>query len=242
MMLESGPTPLYFQLKSIIKAQIDAQELKSGARLPTEAEFCHEYDVSRATVRQALLELEREGFIYRRRGKGTFVTDQEGLKQLSSKGTIENLIAAARGSRFKIIERRMVKAPPHVVKTLGLKDGQKVLRVEAVRLIPKGPVGYSIIHVPPPYAKMITWDDYSEENEFIVFVEETTRKRVYRASQIVSVDLADADVAEHLSMKLNSPVLVIEREYYIREGAALFMSITYNRPDLFQYRVELTRT
>jgi len=53
-MLDQGPTPLYFQLKNIIKSKILSHELQGHERLASEAELCTEYGVSRATVRQAL--------------------------------------------------------------------------------------------------------------------------------------------------------------------------------------------
>lgn len=94
MVLDQGSTPLYYQLKNILKSKILSSELKGNKRLPSEAELCEEYNVSRATVRQALSELTKEELIYRGRGRGTFVTDEAGLKHLALKGTIENLIAA----------------------------------------------------------------------------------------------------------------------------------------------------
>lgn len=242
MILDAGPTPLYFQLKNILKSQITTQELKGQQRLPSEAEFCIKYGVSRATVRQALSELLQEGFIYRERGKGTFVTDQEGLKHLSLKGTIENLIAAGRGTRLKVLEYKEVPPPPSVAKVLRLKESQNVLRLEVIRLIPKGPFGYSFIYLPPGLGKMISRDELTETTEFITLVEGKLRERVHRASQTINVALASEQVATNLSIKAESPVLVIERQYYGRYGGPLFMSLTHFRPDLYKHKIELTRT
>jgi len=50
MVLDQGPTPLYHQLKNILKSRILSNELKGSQRLPTEAELCVEYNVSRITV------------------------------------------------------------------------------------------------------------------------------------------------------------------------------------------------
>ena len=94
MILDQSPIPLYFQLKNIIKSKIISNEFQGQERLPSEAELCSDYNVSRPTIRQALSELEKEGFIYRVRGRGTFVTDRSGLQHLALKGTIENLIAS----------------------------------------------------------------------------------------------------------------------------------------------------
>jgi ABC-type glycerol-3-phosphate transport system substrate-binding protein/DNA-binding transcriptional regulator YhcF (GntR family) len=67
---------LYRQLKELIKDAIRRGKFRPGDRLPTEMELCETYGVSRITVRQALNELAREGFLYRQQGSGTFVTDR----------------------------------------------------------------------------------------------------------------------------------------------------------------------
>ncbi len=77
MVLDQGPTPLYHQLKNILKSRIFSNELKGNQRLQTEAELCIEFNVSRITVRQALSELMKDGLIYRDRGRGTFVTEDK---------------------------------------------------------------------------------------------------------------------------------------------------------------------
>jgi DNA-binding GntR family transcriptional regulator len=65
--------PLYRQLDVILRDQIAGGQLLPGDRLPSEAELCVRYGVSRATVRQALEALDREGWIERTPGRGTFL-------------------------------------------------------------------------------------------------------------------------------------------------------------------------
>jgi len=73
MVDRSSPVPIYYQLKLHFKEQMESDILRPGDRLPTEIELCELYHVSRAPVRQALTELAREGYLYRRAGQGTFV-------------------------------------------------------------------------------------------------------------------------------------------------------------------------
>ncbi len=73
MVDRNSPIPIYYQLKLHFKQQMETNILRPGDRLPTEMELCDLYDVSRAPIRQALTELAREGYLYRRAGQGTFV-------------------------------------------------------------------------------------------------------------------------------------------------------------------------
>jgi len=69
----SLPIPVYYQLKVLIQKQIESGELRPGDKVLTEAELCERYGISRTPVRQALLDLVREGVLTRRAGRGTFV-------------------------------------------------------------------------------------------------------------------------------------------------------------------------
>jgi ABC-type glycerol-3-phosphate transport system substrate-binding protein len=76
MIDRNSPIPIYYQLKQLLKGQIERGELRPGDRVPTEQELCRRYQISRAPVRQALAGLVREGYIYRRAGQGTFVAQR----------------------------------------------------------------------------------------------------------------------------------------------------------------------
>jgi GntR family transcriptional regulator len=242
MILDRGPTSLYFQLKDILKSKILSNELKARERLPSESELCVEYRVSRATVRQALSELEKEGMIYRDRGRGTFVTDGAGLKHLALKGTIENLITSGQGTRIKVLEYKEANPPFGLAKIFQLEEAENVFQLELVRRFRKGPFGYSFIYLPPHLGRTVSQNELTEATEIITFLEKKMGKRVHRASQTINVGLAEGVVATNLLMKPKSPVLIIEREYYARDGSIMFASLNYFRPDLYKYRIELTRT
>ena len=73
---KTSRVPLYLQLMDIIIYKIE-NTMEKGDKLLSEREICDKYDVSRSTVRQAISELERDGYIYKMHGKGTFVADKE---------------------------------------------------------------------------------------------------------------------------------------------------------------------
>ena len=74
MIAKDNRTPLYYQLMDIIVEQIETGNLQEHDKLPSERELCEIHDVSRTTVRQTMQELEKEGYIYKKHGKGSFVS------------------------------------------------------------------------------------------------------------------------------------------------------------------------
>lgn len=67
----------YLEICEYFKNKIDNNEMKPGEKLPTEYDMVDMFSVSRHTVRQAILELEREKYIYREKGVGAFCADRE---------------------------------------------------------------------------------------------------------------------------------------------------------------------
>ncbi len=69
-----GNIPKYVQLKQEILTWLHSGKLKPDDQMPTENEIAEQFQMSRHTVRQTLGELEQEGWLYRVRGRGTFVS------------------------------------------------------------------------------------------------------------------------------------------------------------------------
>lgn len=70
----------YTELSEWIKNKIINGEYKEGAQIPTEAQLSEMFSISRDTVRQGLLKLEKEGLLYRIKGSGTYVKEQDKLE------------------------------------------------------------------------------------------------------------------------------------------------------------------
>ena len=242
MLLDRGPTPLYYQIKNIIQSRILSNKLEGNGRLPTEAELCMEYNVSRTTVRQALSELTKEGLIYRDRGRGTFVTDGVELKRPELRGSIDNLIAAAEGTRIIVLSYQEMFPTPDIAKIFQLKKDEKVFRLELVRFIPKGPFGYSLIYLPFALGATISSEEFKETTEIITFVEEKLKEKAHHAKQAFDVGVADKVVSKNLHVGEKTPLLVVKRNYYTRKGSLMFVAVSYFRSDLYKYEIYLTRT
>jgi GntR family transcriptional regulator len=241
MILEDGPMPFYYQIKSNIRAKILSNELKAGSIVPSEIELSQGYDVSRGTVRQALLELINEGLIYRIRGKGTFVSEEVGLRHLKYKGTIENLIVSAREGRIKVLEYEEVLPLPPVTKFLRTATRQMVYQLDVIFSSAKGATRYSVFYFPQDLGKTISRSELKETTEIILLVEEKSKTKIHHAIQNMNVALADSKISKYLSIEKGAPIYVIERQYYARNQTPVFMSISYCRPDLYKFKIELTR-
>ena len=72
-----SPVPLYLQLKGIIKEQVEKGILEQDSLIPSERKLCEIFDISHITVRQALVELTKENFLFRVPGRGTFVKGRD---------------------------------------------------------------------------------------------------------------------------------------------------------------------
>lgn len=134
---KSIPTPLYYQLFQIIKHQIDIGELQEGDSIPTEPELMQEYKISRATVRQAVLQLVNEGYLRREKSKGTFVTRPpskfrfiEGLRGFSAEMRSRNISYYS-----KVLEKSIVPATDKVAQYLEIEPGASVFYLHRLRIV-----------------------------------------------------------------------------------------------------------
>lgn len=94
-----SPVPIYHQLKTLIREQIESGLWHPGDRIPTEDELCRLYGISRSPVRQALKELVYEGVLVRRPGAGTFVNDFS-LRQAAADTSIHLVCSDIRWSHL----------------------------------------------------------------------------------------------------------------------------------------------
>lgn len=125
--------PLYSQLMGIIKRSITSGALKVGDLLPSEAELCRAYDISRNTVRQAIGALEEEGFVVRKRGKGTFVSDPNTRRKGVQYSFTTEISQLGKTPSSTLVDFAVITPSPKIVALMGLEPGVKVYRFTRVR-------------------------------------------------------------------------------------------------------------
>ena len=101
MIDKNSPLPLYFQLQNKLLEKIKDGTYPQNKALPTEHELIQSYGVSRTTVRQAIDNLVKEGYIEKRRGVGTFVAEREKLNSWDL-GSLKSFEEAFKESNHKI--------------------------------------------------------------------------------------------------------------------------------------------
>ena len=82
-----SPVPLHHQLRNMLQDQIERGTLRPGQQIPHERQYAEHLGISLAPVRQALLELVRQGYLLRVRGKGTFVRDDKVVEKINLLGS-----------------------------------------------------------------------------------------------------------------------------------------------------------
>ncbi len=73
---KSDKTPMYQYIMNDIKRKIETGELRAHDPLPTQIDLAKEYNTSEITSRRALSDLVQEGYVYRIRGKGSFIQEK----------------------------------------------------------------------------------------------------------------------------------------------------------------------
>src|ERR1700737_1074392 len=67
--------PIHTQFRAHLLRRIERGDLRQGQKLPSEREYADQLGVSLAPIRQAILDLVKEGYLHRTRGRGTFVQE-----------------------------------------------------------------------------------------------------------------------------------------------------------------------
>lgn len=73
---KSNPYPIYLQLSETLRERIKQGKFKADDALPEEREMSRQFGISRPTLRKSLKLLENDGFIYKIRGRGVFISDK----------------------------------------------------------------------------------------------------------------------------------------------------------------------
>ncbi|HEV7609336.1 MAG TPA: GntR family transcriptional regulator [Steroidobacteraceae bacterium] len=94
---QTDARPMYQQIMEQIRARIAAGDWTAGRELPSIRALAAALSVSVITVKRAYLDLESDGVIVTRHGKGSFVAEVNGLAGDLQEEKLDEHLAAAAG-------------------------------------------------------------------------------------------------------------------------------------------------
>lgn len=233
-------TPLYIQLRNILKDQIENEVWTEGTIIPSENEIAKMYHVSRVTVRQALAELAEENYLVKRPGYGTVVYRNKA--SLSNFTLIQSLTNEMKemGISNKTIHANLevIKPNKSLMKIFDLNPDEYLYNMKRIRGTEEEPVVYSNIYlrqvVEIPNDKEILYSSlYSYlTNHNIVF---------NRFEETISAIEGPSEILAYLEMDDNLFRAILKRERfgYNASDKLIEYSINYYNPELYAYKAQI---
>lgn len=237
---KDGPLPLYYQIKQQLKEAIEAQELKPNESLPSERELIELYGVSRPTVRQATEELINEGYLYRKRGLGTFVAGPKFKQELpSALSFTERMLQQGHTPSSRVLSQEVLATPPELVlQRLGLPESSSVYQIKRLRLADNEPIMLETTHLPLSQFPRLGQMDFNQVSLYQFLREEYNLSIARLQETLEPVVLGDYE-SKLLDVSRGSPAMQVQITAFARDGQAIEYSRALVRGDRCQYYLEL---
>ena len=239
---KASPIPYYQQLADLLRYEISLHQREPGIyRLPSENELAEQHGISRATVRHALDVLERDGWIYREKGKGSFVAvrrvEQEATQLVS---TTEDMQQRGWSLTTRVIALKQTPASPQVACALEIDPGAPVYELCRLRIVNHEPLSVQTTYLPQALCPALEENDLSLS--LFRLLETRYGLRLWTARSVLRARLVTAYEAHLLRVPETTPVLYIERITYAATGTPVEYLEAVWRGDRYDMRVTLRRT
>jgi GntR family transcriptional regulator len=150
-------TPRYLEIADALRRQVAAG--RPGDRLPSDAELCERFSVSRMTARQAVQLLANEGLLVRRRGEGTFIAPRTVPRILGSPLSFtENMRRRGLRADSRLLEAGWVEPTAEERTALRLGAADRAILIERLRLADDRPMAIERAVVAPACAAVLDDD------------------------------------------------------------------------------------
>ncbi|MGW1642010.1 GntR family transcriptional regulator [Streptomyces lavendulae] len=222
--LESVPEPKYWHLKTVLSDALD-QDFAVGEILPNERELAARFGVARATLRQALEQLELEGRLQRRRGVGTTVAPPRVGVAVDS---TQHGWPGEGSDGWEAVDASETVPAAAVLKLLGTAPDQPVHTVRRTRVTGGQAVAAELLYVPAASVPGLpAIDAPAGPARARAVLRELQRLAFDGQDRSVELGSARADDAKELDRLPGAPVLLVTTRYFTTEGTAAVSVATY---------------
>lgn len=240
-----APLPLYVQLRDALLRELREGGLQPGDRFPSEAVIRERYRVSRATVRQALADLEAGGTIRKVQGLGSFVS----VPKIRHVPLLTSFTELASSQGFTPSHRILSSSVEGVraddAAELGLAEGTRCRFLRRLFLADGSAVGLAETWLPVAalhgHDDLLARERLDSGSMYAVLQSEPIGLVLDHAVETISPGALDAESAGLLHCEAGTPVLLIRRLAFTADGACVESTRLVFVGDRYEYRVELHR-
>jgi GntR family transcriptional regulator len=211
--------PYYIQLMDILKEKVQRGNWVPGGQIPGEQDLCELYGVSRTVVRQALRELELEGVINRRKGKGTFISMpkiNEGLAQKLT-GFYQDMVERGLNPITKVLHHNVSPSSEKVARFLDITPGEKVIDILRLRYIDEEPIQLVTTYIPFEICPALASVDLTNRSLY-EYLETECGIFIAKGRRYIEATLANEAEAALLGIKSGAPLVVLDSISFSENG------------------------
>lgn len=231
--------PLHVQVEEMLRKLIEQPEYQNGKLLPNEVLIAKKLGISRNTVRQATNKLVYERLLVRKKGVGTKVAKNNITTKLN-KWTSFTHEMDEKGVVFRNYTVKVSSVVPdkEIRQLFNIAEGIKVIRLERLRGLDKGPVVYFISYFHPRVG-LTEKEDFSKP--LYEKLEKDHHVTVAVSKEGISAILANKKLADKLNIRVGDPILFRKRVVCDPGDRPIEYNLGYYRADSFTYTIDIAR-
>jgi GntR family transcriptional regulator len=226
------------QIRASVIALI--RQLGVGEAIPSERRLSTELGVSRLTLRAALDELVREGYLVRRHGSGTFVSEPKIAQQLTLTSFTEDMRRRGMVADSRTIALENVHAGPQVARALSISPADRVFQIRRLRLADDEPMALETLHVPVSLVPGLTAAQL-EHASWYELLQERYNVVIALGLQTIEPTVTNEEESELLHVPLHSPAFLFERTSQTPDGRMVEFVRSIYRGDRYRLVAELSQ-
>ncbi len=239
MIDKNSPIPLYHQIKQDIKEKIKSNKYAVNDPIPSESELISLYNVSRMTVRLAIDELEKEGYVKKIQGKGTFVKKKKLTQELNSISSwSETVKSQGIIADTKVLEAKEILANEEIAEQMKVPPGTPLYSIKRIKSVENEPIGISQVYLLAQIVPSIINDPGISDSIYAV-METKYNIELSTATEVVEAKAADEVESSLLNINVGSPVISVTRLTTDAFGRIIEYSRIISRADMYAYKVFL---
>lgn len=234
---------LYAEIHDDILKKIEDGTYRGGEIIPSENELAKQYGVSRPTIRQATKLLAEEGYLEKRRRRGTIVTRTKIKHTFTSRiaSFDDEMIANDRMPHTNVLMLRRSEPPVEVAEGLQLEEGEDVFKLVRLRFANETPHEFAETYIPCDAYPGLDKEDFAKRRLYDVMRD--YNDPVVSAHRSLRVVTADAVSSKLLELPEGAPLVVLQSVGFNENGEPReYTTATYQgEGNVFEFDVKLNR-